>query len=614
MITGADAIPIGTLISARIFEVPRYQRAYAWELEEVADYARDLAALAARHAAGQTQDKHFFGGLVSVDIQTGEVAQGIKFEVVDGQQRLATFVLTVAAIVDALHDIANDATAAGDQGTAAQAHGHATTLASECLKHNVVTQTGTELRLRLRMSKADDRFFNQLINGDATRDPDQRASTRRLEAASAHIKQALVAAAETAAGPAPADRMNAVLALHHALLHHCQVIHIRSDNRREAYRLFSVLNDRGRSLSAGDLLRSHVLEILEGHAATQTAVEPDWDLILQYEEPEIDQFLRAYFASHSGRRPSKADLWTDVRDEFFNQTLPVSAGDAAAVQTRVGRMRQESEWLHAIRGGDWPYDPAMAAAWDRGRLTRLTHSLGHDLCFPLLLAARAELPEASFATIVLMLERFVFRYISVVGASASKLNAKYISNAKAIRTPNSGWTIATLRQDLQTLQQSEATDAVFTLRLKEKLQYGIPAQRRHLKYFLTSLEEFFPSARNRDMPAVTDKMSSFNLDAVTIEHIYPRNPQAGQDDPALDPLKNDLGNLSFWGPADNVAAANEPFGVKKAAPFYPASAVRLTSELAGTPAWKVTPDWTLADLEARRDELCAMALTVFTVT
>lgn len=604
---------MGVLLSARIFEVPRYQRAYAWEADEVGDYVRDLRDIAQRQRAGITPEKHFFGGLVSVDVQTGEVAQGIKYEVVDGQQRLATFVLTVAAIRDALQMVAAEAQAAGDTAVEAQAQGHATTLESDCLKHQVVTAQGTILRLRLRLSKADDRFFNQIVDRDTTRDPNQRASTRRLEAADEYIREHLVEAELAAAGAAPADRLQALLEIRDALLQHAQVIHIRSNDRREAYRLFSVLNDRGRSLSAGDLLRSHTLEILEPHPTEQTAIEPEWDSILQYEEAEVDQFLKAYFSSHTGQRPSKADLWSDVRDAFFGQTVPLSQADAAAVKTRVSEMRQEAEWLHAIRAGEWPYDPASAIAWDRGRLTRLTQSLSHDLCFPLLLAARAKLAENVFTEIVLMLERFVFRYISVVGASASKLHGKYISNAHAIRAPGGTWTINSLRGDLQALIQSDATDAVFQLRLVEKLEYGVPAQRRHLKYFLTALEEFFPSARARTTPAVTDKMTTFNLDSVTIEHIYPRNPQAGQADAALDPLKNDLGNLTFWGPTDNQAAGNEPFSVKKAAPYYPDSSVRMTAELAGQPPWKQTTGWTLTDLEARRDELKAMALCVFTV-
>ncbi len=43
--------------------------------------------------------KHFFGGLVSVDLFAGNTAAGRIYEVVDGQQRLATFIITIALVV-----------------------------------------------------------------------------------------------------------------------------------------------------------------------------------------------------------------------------------------------------------------------------------------------------------------------------------------------------------------------------------------------------------------------------------------------------------------------------------------------------------------------------------
>lgn len=610
MITGADAIPLGTLLTARVFEVPKYQRAYAWEADEVDDYVRDLNRLAEARASGNQAPPHFFGGLVSIDIQTGDVAAGIKFEVVDGQQRLATFFLTVAAIARGLRRVGADAQAQGDAAIEVQAEGHAGALESDCLNHTVVRTTGPVVRLRLRLSRADDRFFNELVDDDPNRDPDQRSSTKRLDMAADRIKEGLIETALLGVTSLQ-DQLNALLRLRDSLLHDGQIIHIRSNDRREAYRLFSVLNDRGRSLSAGDLLRSHSLELLESHVAEQNAIEPEWDEVLRFEEAQVDQFLKSYFSSFSGRRPSKTELWVDVRDEFFAQALPVQAQGAGEIRDRVRRMRIESDWFDSIRSGEWPFDPPAAAAWDQNRLARIARTLRHDLCFPLLLAVRAKRSETEFTEAVLLLDRFVFRYISIVGASASKLSTRYISNAEQIRT-NPAWTVSDLQQDLCTLQQADASDALFKVRLAEQLVYGVPSQRQALKYFLTTVEDHLASARAGTNPAQASKMAIFDLDSITIEHIYPRNPQPGEGDPAVDPVKNALGNLTFWASTDNQAAANQSFAAKKQAPYYPNSAVQLTSELAGEPAWKQTGDWTLADLESRRDDMIAIALRVFT--
>ena len=48
---GDSVETVGTLLTARIFEVPKYQRAYAWEADEVGDFVRDISALVAFQAA-----------------------------------------------------------------------------------------------------------------------------------------------------------------------------------------------------------------------------------------------------------------------------------------------------------------------------------------------------------------------------------------------------------------------------------------------------------------------------------------------------------------------------------------------------------------------------------
>ena len=56
------------------------------------------------------------------------------------------------------------------------------------------------------------------------------------------------------------------------------VIHISTDSKTEAYRLFQVLNDRGISLTDGDLLRARTLELLDNGAfeTQQTTAETEW--------------------------------------------------------------------------------------------------------------------------------------------------------------------------------------------------------------------------------------------------------------------------------------------------------------------------------------------------
>lgn len=65
MIKGTENLAVGDLISRRVpFAVPIYQRAYAWEAEEVGDFVSDIGDLFRLRLREQSTDKkeHFFGG------------------------------------------------------------------------------------------------------------------------------------------------------------------------------------------------------------------------------------------------------------------------------------------------------------------------------------------------------------------------------------------------------------------------------------------------------------------------------------------------------------------------------------------------------------------------
>ena len=80
---------ITDLVSTRYFSVPRYQRSYAWQEDEIKDFWSDLTKAIA--AGGE----YFFGNSVLT-----ENADRKSFSIIDGQQRIATATILNAAIRD----------------------------------------------------------------------------------------------------------------------------------------------------------------------------------------------------------------------------------------------------------------------------------------------------------------------------------------------------------------------------------------------------------------------------------------------------------------------------------------------------------------------------------
>lgn len=609
MIKPPESLSIGELISHRkVFFVHVYQRTYAWEEEEIGDFIGDIRALdEARWANPDEPRRHFLGGIVSIEHFESGVEPGHKYEVVDGQQRLATFMITIHLTLRALEEIVSQARVEGDLATGNKANAIATQTRNEYLWYNrIELGTGnTSQPLRLTLSRADHPFFEKLIREESVQS--SRSSHDRLLHAHNKLWEDLfhnpVLDNEQLSVQ---DKLKHVLHLRSSILEDCHVIHIVSDDHNEAYQLFSILNDRGRTLSDGDLLRVYTMGLLEGYSDFQGQLERYWDHILERKPSEVDGLLRSYFPSHIGKRAPRRGLYDSYREHFFeNKQPPIERDEAATIEECVSNLNSECDIYYRVADGLWPYENPEAGLWERDRLFRLITVLRHDLCIPLLLSAYQSLNEADFSKLVNLLERVYFRYKIIVGAHVGTLGNTYYRHAREMRQSDQ-YKLAALESELRKLSREKAPDDLFRLKLVEELKYRPRSSQynRRVKYFLTTLEDYYIWYKNgapgKPKP---DNTRAIDLDKVTIEHIYPQNPS--QIDSELEDRKHDIGNLTFWAPNDNRAAGNDRFLDK--VDRYAESSVKLTRKLAELSAW------TEQSLNRRQKELIKMALKVFVV-
>nr|GEX80906.1 hypothetical protein [Tanacetum cinerariifolium] len=255
---------------------------------------------------------------------------------------------------------------------------------------------------KLSLSACDDDFFQLLVsNGTAT---SSRESHRLIDGAYKRIRKSLVD--KYLVGKTETERLDLVNSIYKTIADRCFVIHIISANRKEAYRLFAVLNDRGRSLSAGDLLRATTLENLEGKVTKQAGLEKQWDLILAEGADRTEKFLRAYYPSVTGERAPAKDLFGTYKEKFLSGSKAL----AGRTEQLVRSMHDDKPVYEMIRLGEWPYASGKVSSWHRDRLSRLVNILRHEAAHPLLMSA-TQLSETKFSEIVVLLELFVFRYI-----------------------------------------------------------------------------------------------------------------------------------------------------------------------------------------------------------
>jgi uncharacterized protein with ParB-like and HNH nuclease domain len=131
----ADEPNIGTVLTEQIcYEIPPYQRPDSWNTENVQQLLEDLW-----EAYSANDPEYFIGSLITIEMQ-----KDLRYEVVDGQQRLTTLNLIFARLRD--HVVEAGAKA---------------TLEKRILPRNELSGEVETPRLLLR--KKDQSFFRQYV-------------------------------------------------------------------------------------------------------------------------------------------------------------------------------------------------------------------------------------------------------------------------------------------------------------------------------------------------------------------------------------------------------------------------------------------------------------------
>ena len=612
MIKSTENIYVGSLIAGDVpFVIPKYQRPYAWEEDQIKDFIGDIKDLYTErmnNPFSPNRRKHFFGGIISIYRETPHSYDTMRtYDLVDGQQRFATLMITIALLVHGLNELAKYASISGEKELSETAKFHAETLKEKYLEYKKVVGNKIEGHVRLKLSNVDAAFFESLVRGNSgillSQGISEKASHKRLQDAWSKINDELVLSILNRSDLNISEKLNHFRVLGNCILEDCYLIHISSDDMGEAYRLFAILNDRGKTLSEGDLLRVYTLEMLEQHPIQQSHIENDWDEILGHSYEEVKQFLRAYYPSFKGDRAPGGDFADKFREYFFNyDKKPLPPTQAVEVVARVGHMKKEIDVFLALSDGDWPYDVPESSLSERVHLSYLIKALKHTLSLPLLMSAYQALSETDFAKLVDLLSRFSFRYINIVGVHPASLQNIYYKYAVILRDEISTFDMSRFQADLAKLQKANAPDKLFEEAMRQKLNYKM-LTKNYIRYFLITIEEYIKWYRQgaSGKPTIMDTTRIFDFEKCTIEHIY--SQKSTPSDPVLEPMKQDIGNLSFWGANENAKVGNKPFADKKS--FYQQSSVLLNQELAALSTWD------RATLEWRREELIKIALTIF---
>jgi hypothetical protein len=600
-----DFITIGDLFRLRpyVFSVPKFQRGYAWADEQLSDFCRDIEKSFYKKNTEPGRD-HFFGGILCAQVPSfGKYVTNNT--VVDGQQRLATFVLLASRIMLQYRKIV--ATAPKSKSIVQKREDD---LRKQYLVLEDSQNTEPVYHNRVTLSRYDDDFFRQLVTSPETAGSTGRESHKRLlDACEALDKLIENILSGTSRSKQQIDRL---VKLEGVLNQACYIVQMGTDSQADAYMLFQVMNDRGLSLTESDLLRAHTLGLLDTHGtpAQLDQAENIWDEVQTDHPNDTEDYFRWYYSSKTGSTSGKFSLFDDFRKAFFSDFQGASAQAAADTVAQLIDLQKSIHIMRKIGDGEWPDNVyPNAQKFQRSRLSLLVGVLKHNHCMPLLLSA-CNLSQKHFIELVSVLCKFFFRYKLVCNAHVSHMTTIYLTNAKLLSKQPNAFMVQTFRKELRELIEKRAKDELFRNNLG-LYEYDVDESNKELKYLLVTLEENWRWYANgckggvKKQLEMEDLSRPFDFKATTIEHLYPRNPEPVDVNSGLEPLKNSLGNLTVRDPNSNNDDGNKPFVKKRKA--LAQSNCLMTQEVAKKGKWEKP------QIDTWKNRLLDAALNIFRV-
>ena len=534
-ISGAE-YPLSKIFSSDFdYVIPSYQRPYAWTVDQTSELFDDLYDF----YVCEKEDTYFLGSIVLIKEEGKPYS-----EVIDGQQRLTTLTILLAAITSNLSgELRNDfENYIREPGRASQ---------------------GLKPKPRLALRERDREFFanyiqaldfNILLNLDPAGLDNESQKNIQLNS------RLLLERLKNTFG-SDSDKLCAFGAF---LVQRCFLVAVSTPSQQSAFRVFSVLNNRGLDLLPSDIIKADIIG--------RTAQARQDEFTEKWEELEVqtgrtgfnDLFghIRMIYAREKAKRA--------LLDEFKEHVLNVVATPEDLIE-KVLEPYAESYLIAKSQ-----QYVSTKNAEDVNRLLKWLNRIDNSDWLPpaiFFLSQKKDQPEYVLWFFA-KLERLA-AYLHICAKNVNQRIERYAEVIASLQAPHS--------QDKPTdsveLSKSESEE------MKKALDgniYELTARRRN--YLILRLDSF-----------LSDGAATYDPTLLTIEHVLPQTVSAGSEWEKLwfepDVRKSwvhRIANLVPLTQKRNSKAQNFDFDTKKTAYFggkRGVSSYVLTTQVLKTDTW-----------------------------
>ena len=545
---------IGAILNQNRLTVPLNQREYSWEDDHVRDLLTDFA-----NAIADDRGSYFLGTIVLTKGEKDDVP-----EVSDGQQRLATTTILLAAIRDFFF-------LAGDDS-------RARTIDTQYLVVDDLETTESHPRLQLNVD--DNEFFTKYV----LRSPDSldrkieptKDSHRRIrrasELAASHV-QSIVEPYK------PVDQTKRLLEWVKFIRTNATVIALSVPDHMNAFMMFETLNDRGLRASEADLIKNHLLS----HAKTRLGeAQFKWASMVGVLESLGSNDITVTFLHHvliTKFGPTK-------EREVFDKVRQLATSQSKALEFLDEIAATANDYAALFNPDHRKWNEYGTST--RKHIATINRDLRVEQIRPLMLAIARHFSikeaQIAFRLCVFWSVRFL-----IVGGRGGLLDRNYSLQARDVGRG----AIGTADELAAALIDVIPNDAVFEVSFAQARVSQV-----HLaRYYLRALEMKVKGEAEPEWVPTEDEQS------VNLEHVLPEHPEGNWPDIDEDTARaywRRIGNMVIMQAKKNSLIGNSSFEDKR--PILAASTFTLTQEAASYDAWG------LVQIEARQSRLAKLAV------
>ena len=546
------------------FVIPIYQRTYSWTDKECRQLWDDIV----RTGADDRISVHFVGSIVYIEQGLSQVTHQSPLLVIDGQQRLTTVTLIIAALAKAV-------------GEAEPLDGFSAAMLRGYYLLNPLEKG--ERKFKLILSQTDKASLTAIAGEQEQPQEKSLRVTQNFE-----LFEGLLAGCN-----------GDFLAVCKGLAKLVVVDIALNRDQDNPQLIFESMNSTGKELSQADLIRNYILMGLEQELQTRL-YEQFWrpmelDFGQEAYGTHFDSFMRHYLTVKTGEIPNINAVY-DAFKGHARASRVESANDESHIESLVREIRDYARHFCAMALGS-ESDAELKVAFHDLRELKV------DVAYPFLLELYRDykseaLSKAELLASVRLVEAYVFRR-AICAIPTNSMNKTFATFTKALKKDRYFESIQAHLLELPSYRRFP-TDEEFHRYLHTRDLYNF----RSRSYWLRRLENHGRKER-------------VAVDEYTIEHILPQNENLsakwrealGADWQHVQ--KNwlhTLGNLTLT--AYNADYSDRPFAEKRDMPDAPEKGLK-QSPLRLNQGLGALEKWDEAAIKTRADKLADVAVSVW---